>query len=402
MAFQVFMCQRTGRQVVKRLDAGYSVDASFGVFGTIKTDNTGLNFPWSIAADPSDNIYVCDSNNNRIVKLDGSLSYVANVDVSTEIGRPHAIFYDTTNSDLYVVGIKSYLTLSIARITTALSISKYNDNIGVADSNDQPMGISRGFGANDFLISGMLNLLKVTENGSFSSASTQLITGESGTKFVGNVLDTAGSYLYLISRKPEGSWIVKVDNTYTNIGDSQKISKSASTIIESANTDKDLLIFDDANKRILRYDTNLNYQEVIYQDTGNTVITGGVNDKIDFEETGNSELTATLTPGTYTQGNLATEIKTQLDLAGASTYTVTYISASNKMRIDSDGLGGGGVFNLLFSTGTNAATSVARTVGFFDTDHKGELSYSSEGTVEFQNTLNDDCQEVTGLAEIDV
>lgn len=112
---------------------------------------------------------------------------------------------------------------------------------------------------------------------------------------------------------------------------------------------------------------------------GNFVITAGTNDRIDFEETIATPLVATLTAGTYDADTLATEIKTRLDAAGASTYTVTYSDSTNKFTITSDGLGGGGIFTLLWNSGANKARSVAGTIGFDDSaDDNGALTYTAD------------------------
>lgn len=97
---------------------------------------------------------------------------------------------------------------------------------------------------------------------------------------------------------------------------------------------------------------------------GNFAIVTGSNDKIDFEETIANELTATLAAGTYGADELCTQIKTQLDAAGASTYTVTYSDATNKFTLASNRAGGGGTFKILWLTGTNTATSAGPTIGF--------------------------------------
>lgn len=62
----------------------------------------------------------------------------------------------------------------------------------------------------------------------------------------------------------------------------------------------------------------------------------GVNDKIDFKE-GDSELTITLTPGTYTASFLALDIQNKLNSVGTSTYTVSYNVGTKKFTIISDG-----------------------------------------------------------------
>jgi len=75
------------------------------------------------------------------------------------------------------------------------------------------------------------------------------------------------------------------------------------------------------------------------------------NNKLDFNE-GGSELTATLTTATYTLAGLATEIKTQLDVAGALTYTVSF-SDADKITISAPTN-----FSLLPETGTNRLVSI--------------------------------------------
>lgn len=59
------------------------------------------------------------------------------------------------------------------------------------------------------------------------------------------------------------------------------------------------------------------------------------NNALIFNE-GGSDLTATITSGNYTLSSLAAEIKTQMDAAGANTYTVT-VSADNEITISATG-----------------------------------------------------------------
>jgi hypothetical protein len=268
MANKIYLSQRSIRHVVKRLDASYLYDASFGIWQTLKIDNTGLNFPWMIATDGTF-IYVCDGNNQRIVKLTNALVFVSSLDISTEIGRPNAIMYDGAGS-LYVAGIRIYRTLSVAKIDTAtFTVSKSNNNIYAADTNDQPMGISAGFVAGTFLISGMTDLLKVSETGGgFGTATPQAIGGEAGTRFYGNLMHSDGN-LYLIKKNALGSFIEKVNSSYINVGDSDRISKSASYI--SQGLSNSMLVYDTYDRKIVRYDQYMNYVEDVYSDTGSTV-----------------------------------------------------------------------------------------------------------------------------------
>lgn len=61
------------------------------------------------------------------------------------------------------------------------------------------------------------------------------------------------------------------------------------------------------------------------------------NKTITFQEDGvASDLTATLTEGNYTGSEIATELQTQLNSAGANTYTVSYNSTTGKLTISDD------------------------------------------------------------------
>jgi len=113
---------------------------------------------------------------------------------------------------------------------------------------------------------------------------------------------------------------------------------------------------------------------------GNFVVTAGVNDDIDFEEAVATPLLATLDPGTYTADTLATEIKTQLEITGAETYTVTYDANDLKFTITSAGVGGGTILNLNWLSGPNTATSAKGLLGFTAND-TGTDEYTSDVVV---------------------
>lgn len=103
------------------------------------------------------------------------------------------------------------------------------------------------------------------------------------------------------------------------------------------------------------------------------------NDRIDFEETASTELTANLTGDVYTAADLCTEIDTQLTAAGASVYTVTFDRFTGKFKIASDRSGGGGTFKILWSSGTNAYRNIGRTLGFeVSADDADAASHTSD------------------------
>lgn len=76
------------------------------------------------------------------------------------------------------------------------------------------------------------------------------------------------------------------------------------------------------------------------------------NKTIIFRETAGVDLTATITEGEYTSlTSMCAAIKTALEAAGDSTYTVTNSNSTNyKFNIVSNGVGGGGVFHLMLAS----------------------------------------------------
>lgn len=97
------------------------------------------------------------------------------------------------------------------------------------------------------------------------------------------------------------------------------------------------------------------------------------NHTLSFEETGGVTITATLTDGIYTGAALATELQTQLNAAGSSTYTVTW--SGTRFTITSDGTGGAGIFTIEWT----ANTGLAHMLGFNGSaDDSGALAYSGD------------------------
>lgn len=109
-----------------------------------------------------------------------------------------------------------------------------------------------------------------------------------------------------------------------------------------------------------------------------TFVIDATNNKINFKETGGgAELTATVAVGTYSVSTLATAIKTAMETASVNSrvYTISQSASTGKWTISTT------VFlSLLFSTGTNAATSIRNAIGFGSTDFTGSISYTGPDT----------------------
>lgn len=97
-----------------------------------------------------------------------------------------------------------------------------------------------------------------------------------------------------------------------------------------------------------------------------------------FQETSAVNLTATIAVDEYTTTTLfIAALKSALDDAGASTYTVSQDSTTNKIKIASNGSGGGGIFSLIW---THASSSAMAAILGFDTatDMTGALTYTAD------------------------
>lgn len=106
------------------------------------------------------------------------------------------------------------------------------------------------------------------------------------------------------------------------------------------------------------------------------VVVTGENDALDFNEDGSTELNATLSAGTYTADDLATEIDTQLTATGGvTTYTVAFNPITAKFTLTQDT---GGTFELMWN-GSNTATSCGDLIGFDITaEDNSALTYTSD------------------------
>lgn len=132
---------------------------------------------------------------------------------------------------------------------------------------------------------------------------------------------------------------------------------------------------------------NFQRRSKVWRSNGYYEITAS-NNVIVFRETALTDLTATLTIGEYASFTLlAAEIKTQMEAVGASTYTISQDASTKKVKLASNGAGGGGLFEIIW-TSTAVTQALADTLGFLTTeDDTGALTYTADelkvGTAEW-------------------
>lgn len=273
----LYVTQRTNRHIVKALDSSTApapYSSHFGEFGVFGNDNARLAFPWGIAVDALSNVYVCDTKNQKIVKLDSSLNFVASYSTTFTIGTPYSILFDGTTNNLYVTGVWGNLWVRIERLTLALVSVKISDNLHPMKSMlFRPTGICRGFTADTFLISGAnLNLFETTESTNFSLFIDRSLHGEvstwpevQNTVTYNSMFKHSDGNVYVNN----GRKILRFNSSFVNIGDSDVIAKSIIGL--RPGTSGTMLTYAIDNQTIKRYDNNLNFVEDVYIDTDDTV-----------------------------------------------------------------------------------------------------------------------------------
>lgn len=108
------------------------------------------------------------------------------------------------------------------------------------------------------------------------------------------------------------------------------------------------------------------------------LVTGTPDTTIVFRESVGVDLTATVVAAAYTSdATFFAAIKTALEAVGASTYTISRDTTSGKVKITSDGSGGGGILQLMW---TNAASAdMADLLGFSTAaNDTGSLTYTAD------------------------
>jgi hypothetical protein len=122
---------------------------------------------------------------------------------------------------------------------------------------------------------------------------------------------------------------------------------------------------------------DLSRRRRVWRTDGYWKIVSGDN-TIVFRESVGVDLTATITADEYTSDTLFfAAVKAALEAAGDSTYTVERDATTSRIKITSNGLGGGGIFQLMW---TNAASAdMAGILGFSTaSDDTGALNYTAD------------------------
>ncbi len=273
----LYVTQRTNRHIVKALNvisnpAVYS--SHFGDFGVPGASIDKMAFPWGVAVDSSSCVYICDTKNQRIIKLDANLNFIASYSTTFTIGTPYSILYDGTNNCIYVTGVWGNLWVRIEKLSLTLSSLIISGNLHAMKSMYfRPTGICRGFDNNSFLISGAnLNLFQTVESANFSTFTNKSIHGEvstwpkiQSTVLYNSIIQHTDGNVYVNN----GQKIIRVNSSFVNIGDSDIIGKQIIGLRQGKSGS--MLTYCVDSQTIKRYDNNLNFIEDVYKTTDSTV-----------------------------------------------------------------------------------------------------------------------------------
>lgn len=152
--------------MIRKIILSTNIVSTFAGSGTAAfLDATGttasFNGPWGITADPSgNNLYVADSNNNRIRKiaiLTASVSTVARsstgslingIGTAATLKFPTGITFDSTGSNLYVADTHNHVIRKIIIASTTVSTvagsgtGSFADATGISASFKNPYAVA--------------------------------------------------------------------------------------------------------------------------------------------------------------------------------------------------------------------------------------------------------------------
>jgi hypothetical protein len=279
---------RNNRHVVKQLRAisipAVYDDKYFGTYGSPGGGNTSFNVPNAVTLDFDNNIYVCDYENKRIVKLNKVLSYINSIDVSNYVCKPCAIFFDQQSRCLYIAGMRFhtinnldiYGYLTIMKCSTSFTDIKYsNDLLGYwnrlnrDDLTHKPVSICKGDYVGEIFIAGVRKVIYRTfeTDTSFIMAEPLSIRWDEESMVIRGFINHSNGYFYLNT----GTKIVKIRiaETCFNVGDSNFISKSLYGLKEDTNGN--LLIYNADKRALISIDENLNFANELYVDSGDSI-----------------------------------------------------------------------------------------------------------------------------------
>lgn len=130
-----YVVDRISHKAYKVNRSTLAVSATFGVYGTSAADNTHLNNPAAVAVDGSGNVYIADSGNHRVIKLNSSMVYQGQFGVTgtsgadnSHLNTPQGVTVDGSGN----IYISDTLNYRIMKVSAAYSYIGVFGVVGVS------------------------------------------------------------------------------------------------------------------------------------------------------------------------------------------------------------------------------------------------------------------------------
>ncbi len=169
-AGSVYISDLLAHKVWKLNSTTFAVEASFGVYGVSGADNTHLNEPTQLTVDGSGNVFVADTKNHRLVKLNSSLAYVGQFGVTgvagtanTSLSQPRGVAVDGAGN----VYVSDNLNYRVVKLASDLSYAAQFGVTGVSVSDEthciSPKGVCFGTDGKVYVADGTRVLILSTD-----------------------------------------------------------------------------------------------------------------------------------------------------------------------------------------------------------------------------------------------
>ena len=253
----IFIADTQNHRILK-LNSAFVYIAQFGVTGISGSDNTHLYAPTSVVTDVNGNVYISDSLNHRIVKLNSGLAYVTQFGSTavsgsdtTHVNTPSQLAIDASQTNIYVADTLNarVIRLSLALSFGAVSLSGLTSVYGVAIDSNNNLYVTYNQTVSKYSSVGML-LLTYGTTGTYGNSNYTCSTPKS-------ITTDGNGYVYFCDSANHR--IVKLNKNFIYVGhsgvngmystDAGRFNNPAGIAIDSNNQ---LFIADLNNHRMIR------------------------------------------------------------------------------------------------------------------------------------------------------
>jgi len=126
-----------------------------------------LDAPQNMCIDSSDNLYVADSGNNRILKFNSELEYVCQFTAGNSLNKPSGAYFDSEKKELYIADTDNERIVVVGENDKIIrEYFKPESDLLDKDLSFNPSNISLGIQGHIYMIKGQ-SFMQVSQEGEF-------------------------------------------------------------------------------------------------------------------------------------------------------------------------------------------------------------------------------------------